>query len=125
MKCPVCNVLMHDIRTKSHYGLYIFLDQCPKCGGLWIDEDELFRINRGEARKFDMFGSFPNEYAETKKILKCPRHHIPLIKFQDPYFPPNIQAYKCPICKGFWFRHGDFSILQEHIDKRWAVEKNL
>ncbi len=33
LKCPRCKVTMKKLRKRS-----IVVDQCPKCGGYWVDD---------------------------------------------------------------------------------------
>ncbi len=125
MKCPRCKIIMDVIRTKSHYGQSILLDQCGECGGIWVDENELFQIYRGEAKILE---SRPLPKIKSKnfsnKELFCPRHHVKMMRFQDPNFPSSVEAYKCPVCRNFWFERGNLTAWQEYVIRRWPNDEN-
>lgn len=40
--CPCCNTGMHKFRYQ--YSSNIVLDECEKCGGIWVQDGELKRI---------------------------------------------------------------------------------
>jgi Zn-finger nucleic acid-binding protein len=119
LNCPVDKKKMHEVVVESNYGLSLVLDQCPDCGGLWIDKDELHKTKKGEAKRI--------EKLNTKKLRKltkieeeelwCPHQHARLLQFRDRYFPKSIQVEKCPVCFGFWFNRGEFAAFQEKMLK--------
>ena len=118
MLCPNCKTKMHPVKTESHYGANIFLDQCPSCGGVWFDKRELYRVKDGEAVDIresvdpldvDKLG----ELVSIEKELVCPNDGVSLQLFVDPLFPKTIEIERCPECGGFWFNHGEFSGFQD------------
>ena len=44
MKCPKCSIEMDEVRK-----LDVIIDSCSKCGGIWLDTDELEKIRVAEA----------------------------------------------------------------------------
>ena len=124
MRCPRCKIILDAIRTRSHYGQSIVLDQCKECGGVWVDENELFQIHRGEAR---MIESKPlpklKKYIYSKGPIQCPKHKVPMVKFQDPNFPTSVNVGKCPVCSNFWFERGDLTQWQESVIRRWPNDE--
>ncbi len=125
MKCPVCKILMDTIRTRSHYGQSILLDQCGECGGIWVDENELFQIHRGEARMIES-AKLPKlkKSIYFKGPLLCPRHHVPMVNFRDPNFPKSVKTSKCSVCHNFWFERGDLTAWQEMVIRRWPKDND-
>jgi len=117
---------MDIVRTKSHYYQNLMLDQCPECGGIWVDEGELYQIQKGEARIIET-----KNMPKLKKSLMhddrpaiCPRHKIPMLTFRDPNFPSNIPARKCPICHNLFFERGDLTKWQAYVIRRWPTESD-
>jgi Zn-finger nucleic acid-binding protein len=41
LKCPRCKEFMDKLTN----GKYI-IDKCPSCKGIWLDKDEIVRINK-------------------------------------------------------------------------------
>lgn len=114
MNCPNCYTIMKVVKTKSHYGIPIQLDQCPKCGGLWFEKDELFRTGH-EASKIDTLDKNKLEISKPlkKTPLFCPSDGRRLKIFQDRNFPKEIQVESCIHCGSFWLNKGEFIQFQK------------
>jgi Zn-finger nucleic acid-binding protein len=117
---------MDEVSTQSHYDIPIKLDQCPQCGGLWFDRDELFMTKHGEAAKIDnidIHKLFSPSTLQAKQ-LHCPHDQTNLVAYQDPMLPQDLHIEKCPVCAGFWFNRGEFVQFQEHCtQKRQKLEE--
>ena len=106
---------MGPVKVLSHYGQPILLDQCPRCGGIWFDESELFRAKQGEADKTDpVDGNSLRSPAEIGGELHCPRDGARLFRFSDRQFPESIALLRCPSCRGIWLNRGGFSAYQQN-----------
>ena len=115
MICPNDGIQMHQVKTCSHYGQPIILEQCSRCGGIWFDESELFMAKHGEAEKIE---ALDTEVLHTpleirKAVRKCPRDKRELFRFKDRYFPKGIILERCPSCGGIWLNRGDFFKFQQ------------
>jgi len=122
MKCPECDVKMFLVKTESHYGVPIFLDQCSQCGGLWFDESEMNRTHHDAAKILDQkklkeFKYFP------KEALICPKDGLKLKLFKDLNFPKEIVVENCHNCGGFWFNRGEFASYQKY--RKEKREENI
>ena len=114
MLCPNDNAEMYEVRVDSHYGLPVWLDQCPKCGGIWFDKSELFMAKHGEAEKVDLLDTVllsKKSVMQTAKLI-CPRDNTELVRFTDRYFPQDIVLVRCPVCDGMWLNRGEFKKFQ-------------
>ena len=60
---------MDEVKTESHYGAPILLDQCPQCGGIWFDKEELLATKHGEAERIDLVLDI-NILTQTKVFKK-------------------------------------------------------
>ena len=116
MLCPNDNTEMHQVKIVSHYGGPIFVDQCEKCGGIWFDESELFRVKQGEAEKIEILNTEMLRTFSTieNSILFCPRDQGKMYRFTDKYFPEDIVLMHCQLCHGIWLNRGIFSKYQQY-----------
>jgi len=118
MKCPNCNLEMKLINTKSHYDISIILDQCPHCGGLWFERDELYLVKLGEAKNIENIDEdLIKKDVTIKEELYCPKDKSKLEVFKDLNFPSSIKVEACRRCGGFWFNKGEFIDYQTHREK--------
>jgi uncharacterized protein len=65
-QCPKCQD--STMKKESHYGAMI--DVCPKCGGVWLDSGEIFKVRHHEWKDFIHNAKFLFEIARqafTKK----------------------------------------------------------
>ncbi len=86
LPCPRCSVAM----AKYDYGGFL-LDVCRRCGGQWVDTEELRRLLAVEKRQFSR--------EETAKLRKSWRPHI---REQETRY------LKCPRC-GSMMRRKNFA----------------
>jgi Zn-finger nucleic acid-binding protein len=114
MLCPNDNTEMRQVQVQSHYGQPIFLEQCEKCGGIWFDESELYRVKQGEAEKIELVDEelLNSLSLISNSKLKCPRDQTQLVRFEDRYFPQGIVLVRCPKCSGLWLNRSEFTKYQ-------------
>lgn len=66
--CPICGI---ELRPRVVYDIEI--DQCPRCGGVWLDGGELnklltkMREYRDEYYSYEEFRAWEEEYKRRKK----------------------------------------------------------
>lgn len=111
---------MHPVTVTSHYALPVVVDQCPGCGGLWFDENELGRAANGEAEKIDPLDTQALQRVSPMPAdsLKCPGDGTALNRFCDPFFPPDIILDRCSSCGGTWLNRGEFARYQQFRGRR-------
>ena len=44
LQCPRCEQVVMQAQDVSHEGKHVEIDRCGKCGGIWLDRDEIDRI---------------------------------------------------------------------------------
>jgi len=130
MDCPKCNIGKLNKVTISFQTKYakepsedkdliqeLELDQCFVCNGVWFDGGELEKylkpgltivnsrpIDRELMKEFD------------KKITKCPKCNIEMVKKHAPKNPKIIIDF-CKQCKGVWLDSTEIDkIEQKNID---------
>lgn len=125
MDCPNCKIKMNQIKTKSHYGANVFVDQCLECGGIWFDNMELYEIDENATETIDKIDTTKLvSSANINPELHCPKDKAKLLLFSDPSFPDSIKVESCPECDGFFFNRGEFLAFNENREKRLA-EKDV
>jgi Zn-finger nucleic acid-binding protein len=122
--CPACATAMREIRATSTYGTPVLIEQCDRCGGLWFDDLEIYRIKMGEEHVFD---GVDTEKLCAKTIftegnLRCPNDDSFLKQFKDPYFPVSLHIDNCHTCGGFWLNRGEFVEFQQRRED--IIKKN-
>jgi len=129
---------MHPVACPSHYGQKVTLDQCGRCGGIWFDAFELFKVKLGEAQDIEArnIEAQDIEVLDSDSLrtpshidnptLRCPRDKIALVQYEDPNFPEGLILSRCPKCTGFWLNRGEFSKYQTSRQKlKISKEKTL
>jgi len=122
-KCPNCGVEMRQVKTKSHYDIPIILDQCEVCGGVWVEEQELYKIDYDAAPQTqeleDEICHNINKEVVIKKDLCCPTDNVSLVQPQRFSFPNDsgVEVEMCPICHSVWFNHDELTKFQKYRDK--------
>ncbi|MDO8657441.1 MAG: zf-TFIIB domain-containing protein [Candidatus Levybacteria bacterium] len=125
MKCPNCQFELQLVKTESHYGRFITLDQCPNCGGIWFDRSKFSEVKHGEAEKIDLDKKILMKDTFIKDSLFCPKDNLALSLYKDPAFPKELIFYKCNNCEGFWFNRGYFKKYQDYRKAKMEnFEKN-
>ncbi|MEE8397960.1 MAG: zf-TFIIB domain-containing protein [Desulfobacterales bacterium] len=44
MKCPKCGSGLEEVNQSN-----VMMDQCPECGGIWLDKGELELLTQGQS----------------------------------------------------------------------------
>lgn len=105
--CPACkSAFLEPIRKKN-----IEVDACPRCAGLWFDNNELTEVVR------ESIGSVPDqamvEQGKAYSDRPCPRCEIPLIvhPFRNQEDPFDVDI--CHRCYGIWLDKGELERVQK------------
>ena len=119
MLCPICQ---EELDKTIFYGVEI--DHCPKCFGLWFEQDEL-RLAKDikdetlswididlwrDRRKFMI--------ARDKKL--CPFCRLPL--YEVNYWNSDIKVDFCSLCFGTWLDRGEFKKVIKYLRSREDYE---
>ncbi|RYZ60369.1 MAG: hypothetical protein EOP07_00870 [Proteobacteria bacterium] len=115
LNCPKCNSPM--LINQYAYGSGVFIDRCPNKHGVWLDQNELERIQIS-MDEIDLRASpAPTAKAPMAQVLikNCPVDgtRMNLIAYEGE------QLDKCPKCNGVWCDEGE---LQKIVaDKTQAM----
>jgi Zn-finger nucleic acid-binding protein len=118
MICPVDRKEMSPIRLPAHYAGMVEVDQCPVCGGLWFDSNELYMIKQGEAEKVDFKKELFLKRSEFPDFILCPRDRMKMVRCLDPHLVKEINMEYCQKCTGLWLDCGEFVQFQNLREKK-------
>ncbi|MEZ4813836.1 MAG: zf-TFIIB domain-containing protein [Bdellovibrionota bacterium] len=112
LKCPRTQTLMKEITLDG-----IKLDISEACGGVWLDNQEIKKIDEANEAAGDKLVDILSEY-QPKGIDYDQRIHCPKCSssvLMRHYYSPkrSIQIDTCPTCAGIWLDPGELSTLRE------------
>lgn len=111
MNCPKCNSEL----TKKYYKGMFEVDSCPSCRGMWLDFNELDKL---EDVVFDddmHKGSLVHFQTQTQ--VPCPHCGLMLDEFQYRLYDLKLEA--CTANNhGFWLDAGEDERVMEIMQKR-------
>lgn len=119
MSCPFCK---ENLEKAIFYGVEI--DYCPKCLGLWFEEEEL---RLAKDKKDESLNWLDIDLWKERKKFKiskgqklCPSCRLPL--YEVNYGDSKISVDFCNICLGVWLDRGEFRKIIEYLRKRKDYE---
>jgi Zn-finger nucleic acid-binding protein len=83
------------------------VDQCPKCGGLWLDSGELINLFKLGDFYIKNLDTSEKQNVDIKDgVRECPvcRTVLQLMKNNKA---PEVKIDRCPSCKGVWLDRGE------------------
>jgi Zn-finger nucleic acid-binding protein len=99
MVCPKCG----DKLTKKYYKGMMEVDYCPSCRGMWLDFDELDKLEDVVFDEDHYKGSLIHH--ECDVACKCPVCDGQLQEFQYRLY--DLRLDNCPAKHGFWLDAGE------------------
>ena len=121
MKCPKCEVPTKPVEMKS-----ITVDRCPRCGGMWFEQDELRLLknkeHHGEYRWVDVdLWKDPEKLKVMKEsYADCPKDRTPMATIR--YGDSDVAVEACPKCFGIWLDVGEYDKIIGHLDRKVESE---
>ena len=111
MNCPKCKTEL----VQKYYKGMIEVDACPNCGGMWLDVDELDRLEDvvfdDDARKGSLI------HSQKKTEFFCPRCESPMFEFQYRLYDLRLD-YCHESGHGFWLDDGEDERVMELMRQR-------
>jgi uncharacterized protein len=100
MNCPKCNTEL----AKKYYKGMIEVDSCPNCRGMWLDSNELDRLEDvvfdDDSRKGSLI------HFQSKTIFPCPHCGSHLDEFHYRLYELKLE-YCAENSHGFWLDAGE------------------
>ncbi|NOZ87713.1 MAG: rhomboid family intramembrane serine protease [Deltaproteobacteria bacterium] len=117
-RCPVDHTLLKSLVFNG-----VTLDQCPNCGGIWFDRNELDETVRRLIRFPQEASAIDVPLGETQDIndleqyrsLSCPRCRDTKLSAGRFGRISNVVLDTCPRCRGVWADHGELTALVEFM----------
>jgi Zn-finger nucleic acid-binding protein len=93
------------------------VDQCPACGGFWLDRGELETL--GEKHGAHMRPVTLGDISVVDETRQCPRDRSALHKHD---FAEHTGFYieQCPTCQGVWLEMDQLTAILGYLDKDGA-----
>ena len=111
MNCPKCETAL----VKKYYKGMMEVDSCPNCRGMWLDLNELDRLEDVAFADDRRKGSLVHR--ETETTYPCPHCGEALMEFQY-----RLYSLKLDFCMqnqhGFWLDAGEDERVMEIMRKR-------
>lgn len=120
MHCPVCKT--KKLEKALLYGVEV--DYCPKCYGLWFEEDELQWAKDEKDRELrwldiDLWKDIAQFRVSPQKKF-CPADRMPL--YEVHYADSVVKVDVCNVCKGIWLDRGEFKDIIGYLRERTQHE---
>ena len=118
-KCPMCNTLLELTLVSG-----VEIDYCPKCYGLWFQEDELREAKDEKDRNLRWLDIDLWKDASKLKIARgqklCPEDSLPL--YEVRYGDSDVKVDVCSICRGTWLDRGEFKNIILYLKEKGQHE---
>lgn len=120
MKCPI------DKNKKLEKALLsgVEIDYCPKCYGLWFEEDELQWAKDAKDRDLRWLDidawKDPAKFRISPGKKLCPAHRLPL--YEVEYGDSNIKVDVCNLDHGIWLDRGEFKDVIAYLKEKAQYE---
>lgn len=106
ISCPKCDQPMRHVHAED-----VTVDQCPRCGGFWLDALELESVVTARAAgKLDTLRPASANRTASAKTLLCPRDKSHLITM-NALNQPQVRYESCKICGGMFLDAGELADL--------------
>jgi Zn-finger nucleic acid-binding protein len=124
MKCPSDSAALR----RQNYESTIDVDMCPTCGGMWLDQGELERVQAtvernysGELSRFpDLIGAAQTmAFAKSRPLVACPGCQREMERREHGYCS-LILIDVCPSCRGVWLDAGEMRALEVFFERARA-----
>jgi hypothetical protein len=119
MVCPNCNL---DLKKIIFHNVEI--DYCPRCLGLWFQEDELRQAKDDKDENLNWLDI--DLWQDQKKIAvsqtdkKCPQCSKSL--YEVDYGQSGVVVDICNDCKGIWLERGEFKKIIDYLREKRKEE---
>jgi len=113
--CPTCS---EELRSETVATIQV--DQCPKCKGLWF-EDQEFQLAKDHAGKDLAWMDFeiwkhPDRFQVEPRHLKCPGCRSELVAIR--YGSTKETVDYCKFCRGVWLEKGEFQRIIQALTEQ-------
>ncbi len=115
MVCPLCNIKLHNALLSG-----VDIDYCPRCYGLWFEEDELQSAKDEKDRNLrwldiDLWRD-KTRFRISRQHKLCPFDRMPL--YEVRYGDSIVKVDVCNLCHGVWLDRGEFKGIIAYLQEK-------
>ncbi len=119
MICPFCKLSLEKSLLSN-----VEVDFCPRCYGMWFEEDELQAAKDEKDRNLrwldiDLWKD-EGLFKVSPGVKPCPFDRLPLYAVE--YGDSGIQVDVCSICRGVWLDRGEFKSILTYLKEKADYE---
>lgn len=119
MTCPICHINLQKLLFNN-----VEVDYCPRCLGMWFEEDELRWVKdvRDENLSWldiDLWQKEEEFHISPGQKL-CPYCRLPL--YEVAYGDSKIRVDVCNICHGIWLDKLEFAKIMNYLKEKADIE---
>ncbi len=119
MICPNCKLKLKKIIFRNTE-----IDYCPKCLGIWFEEDELRRAKDDKDQELNWLDiDLWQDQAQLAVAItekQCPFCSQPL--YAVDYGQSGVRVEVCNNCKGVWLERGEFKKIIDYLQEKKEKE---
>lgn len=119
MTCPIDKTKLEKTVLSG-----VEVDYCPKCLGLWFEEEELRWAKDYKDRSLRWLDIDLWQDSEKFKISPgqklCPQDRLPL--YETNYGDSGIRVDVCNVCYGTWLDRGEFKKIIQYLKDKTDKE---
>lgn len=120
MKCPLCHIPFEQAIIAN-----VEVDYCPRCYGLWFEENELQWAKDEKDRNLRWLDI--NLWKDSSQFRVgweggrlCPADHMLL--YNVGYGDSNVKVDVCNVCRGIWLDRGEFKEIIVYLQEKGEHE---
>lgn len=118
-RCPQCNLQLEKSLLSG-----VEIDYCPRCYGLWFEEQELDSAKDAKDRDLRWLDIDLWKHEEQFQVARgqkiCPADRMPL--YEVRYGDSNVRVDVCNVCSGIWLDRGEFIEIIEYLREKGEYE---
>mgnify|MGYP000956420348 CR=1 FL=1 len=117
MKCPACHRQLTELKVGP-----VILDACQQgCGGIWLDAQELDRINQTIPAVAPLFAEVERAVGiqvDEKRVRQCVRCSGAKLERKLFSLGTGVIMDCCPKCSGIWLDYGELETIREETNPK-------
>ena len=118
MKCLRCADAELEVQARGEGTDIVEIDVCPSCGGIWLDNHELKKLDDNFFVDVEAVAFESVEATAEDAQLACPRcDDSPALSKVKPAQFGEVVVDTCPSCKGFWLDKGELDKMKDISDR--------
>jgi Zn-finger nucleic acid-binding protein len=111
MNCPRCKIELTN-KTILDFKYFLNIDYCNSCGGIWLDNGELTRLEKTIEPTFYEIRKIPDKQ-EQLELYHCPScDNSEFLQKAQHKRDKHVIIDFCRTCKGIWLDTGEIEAIR-------------